>query len=388
MWYMNEDRQMVVNMVREFAETELAPVAVKYDMDPEESFPLEQFKRAGELGLLSVTWPEKYGGMGADYTTLALVYEEIAKVMPALTIGMGAHTVLAGELLILLGNDEQKEKWLAPAATGEAIITVAQTEAAGGMNRTEWACTAELDGDEYVINGAKMFCSNLQVSDYYIVLCVTNEVNPVDASGISALVVPADTPGVSCGAYEKKLGWHGSATGTLSFENVRVPKENLLGAVDRGMIGLMISATNEFMSCGAVGLGMAEACYDMAYKYAHERIQNGKSLWENYQVIRHMLVDMWTQVETLRGLVFSAFAEKDAGAMNLGRSRLLKNQGAHISMEVADKAIQIFGGLGCVKETGVERFWRDARVMHIGGAAVEALKDDIAGYMDRGIENN
>ena len=187
MWYMNEDRQMVVNMVREFAETELAPVAVKYDMDPEESFPLEQFKRAGELGLLSVTWPEKYGGMGADYTTLALVYEEIAKVMPALTIGMGAHTVLAGELLILLGNDEQKEKWLAPAATGEAIITVAQTEAAGGMNRTEWACTAELDGDEYVINGAKMFCSNLQVSDYYIVLCVTNKVNPVDASGISAV---------------------------------------------------------------------------------------------------------------------------------------------------------------------------------------------------------
>ena len=147
MWYMNEDRQMVVNMVREFAETELAPVAVKYDMDPEESFPLEQFKRAGELGLLSVTWPEKYGGMGADYTTLALVYEEIAKVMPALTIGMGAHTVLAGELLILLGNDEQKEKWLAPAATGEAIITVAQTEAAGDMNRTEWVCTAELDGD-------------------------------------------------------------------------------------------------------------------------------------------------------------------------------------------------------------------------------------------------
>ena len=353
MWYMNEDRQMIVNMVREFAEKELAPVAVKMDMDPEENFPMEQFKRAGELGLLSVTWPEKYGGMGADYTTLALVYEEIAKVMPALTVGMGAHTVLAGELLILLGNDEQKQKWLVPAASGEAIITCSQTEA-----------------------------------DYYIVLCVTNEVNHVDASGISAIVVPADTPGVSCGAYEKKLGWHGSATGTLSFENVRVPKENLLGAVDRGMIGLMISATNEFMSCGAVGLGMAEACYDMAYKYAHERIQNGKSLWENYQVVRHMLVDMWTQVETLRGLVFSAFAEKDAGAMCLGRGRLLKNQGAHIAMEVADKAIQIFGGLGCVKETGVERFWRDARVMHIGGAAVEALKDDIAGYMDRGIENN
>jgi len=388
MWYMNEDRELIRNAAREFAEKELAPVAVKMDMDPEENFPLEQFKRAGELGFLGITMPEQFGGMGADYTTLALVYEEIAKVMPVLTVDMGAHSILAGELLMLLGNDEQQAKWLAPAATGEKIITCAQTEPSGGMNHAEWNCTAKEDGDDYVINGTKVFCTNLRVSDYYIVMCVTNEVNPADASGISAIVVPADTPGLTCGAFEKKLGWHGSATGTLSFKDVRVPKANLLGMVDRGMIGLMISATNEFLTCGPVGLGMAEGAYAMAYQYAHDRVQCGKSLWENYQVVRHQLIDMWSQIETLRGLVYSTFAEKDEGAMCLAKGRLLKAQGAHIAEHVSDEAIQIFGGLGCVKETGVERFWRDARVMYIGGASLEALYDDVARMMDKGIENN
>lgn len=387
MWYMNEERELMRNAARDFAQNELAPHAL--ELDGCEEFPLKWFKRAGELGFLGITMPESVGGLGADYTTLALVYEEIAKVAPTLCVGMGAHSILAGELIMLLGSEELQQKYLTGAATGEKILACAQTEGVGAMNHEEWSCRAVEDGDDYVINGSKIFCSNLKVADAYVVLCVTaDKVDPATASGISAIIVDADTPGMTFGAYEDKLGWHGSASGTLSFNNVRVPKSNLLGMPDKGMIGLMISATNEFMTCGPVGLGMAEASYDMAFKYAQERIQRGKSLWDNYQVIRHMLVNMWTQIETLRGLVYSTFAEKDEGKMCLAKGRLMKIQGAHIAQQVACDAIQIYGGLGVVKDTGVERFWRDAKVMCIGGASIEALDDDIAGMLSKGIQDN
>ena len=384
MWYMTEERELMRNAARDFAQNELAPVALK--LDAGEEFPLEQFKRAGELGFLGITMPEQYGGLGADYTTLAIVYEEISKVLPTLCVGMGAHSILAGELLMLLGSEEIQKKYLAPAATGEKILACAQTEPAGCMNHAEWNCTAKEVGDEYVINGSKVFCSNLGVADAYVVLAVTGEYDPATHGGISAIVVDADSKGLTCGKYEDKLGWHGSATGTLSFNDVHVPKENLIGMPGGGMIGLMMSATNEFMTCGPVGLGMAEAAYDMAFQYAQERIQRGASLYDNYQVVRHQLVDMWTKVETLRELVYGNFAEKDAGAMCLARGRIMKIQGATMAMDVASEAIQIFGGLGVVKETGVERFWRDAKVMCIGGASIDALKDDIAGMLQKGIE--
>lgn len=386
MWYLNDERELMRNSAREFAENELAPIAL--ELDAGEEFPLKQFKRAGELGMLGITMPQEYGGLGSDYTTLALVYEEIAKVAPTMCVGMGAHSILAGELIMLLGNDEQKRKYLAPAATGEKILACAQTESIGAMDHTEWSCRAVDDGDQFVINGEKIFCSNLGVADAYVVLCVTaDKVDPVTKQGISAIVVDADAPGLLCGEYEKKLGWHGSATGTLSFTDCRVPKENLLGALGGGMIGLMTSATNEFMTCGPIGLGMAEGVYNMALEHARNRMQRGKSLYDNYQVVRHMLVDMWTQIEMLRGFVYSVFAEKDEGKVCLAKGRLMKVQGATVSEYVARQAIQIFGGLGVVNEVGVERFWRDAKVMAIGGAAIEALRDDVALMIGNGVQD-
>ena len=153
------------------------------------------------------------------------------------------------------------------------------------------------------------------------------------------------------------------------------------------MMGLMISATNEFMTCGPIGLGMAEGAYEMALQYARDRVQRGKSLFENYQVVRHMLVDMWNQIETLRGFVYSVFAEKDEGKRLLAKGRLMKIQGATTAEYVARQAIQIYGGLGVVTEVGVERFWRDAKVMAIGGAALEALRDDVANMIGAGIQD-
>lgn len=387
MWYMNEERELMRKAARDFAQNELAPVAL--ELDGGEAFPIEQFKRAGELGFLGITMPEQYGGLGLDYTTLALVYEEIAKVLPTMCVGMGAHSILAGELLMLLGSDEIQKKYLAPAATGEKILACAQTEGVGAMNHEEWNCRAVKQGDEWVINGSKVFCSNLKVADAYIVLCPTaDHIDPKTKEGITAFIVDADTVGITCGEYEDKLGWHGSATGTLSFSDVHVPAGNLLGMEGKGMMGLLITATNEFMTCGPVGLGMAEAAYDMAYRYSQDRIQCGKSLFDNYQVIRHMLVNMETQIETLRGFVYTTFAEKDEGKMCLARGRQMKIQGARIAQSVADDAIQIYGGLGVVRQTGVERFWRDAKVMCIGGASLEALTDDIANYMKLGVMDN
>ena len=386
MWYLNDERALIQQAAREFAQNELAPIAL--EMDASEEFPLKQFKRAGELGFLGITIPEEYGGSGADYTSLALVYEEIAKVAPTMCVGMGAHSILAGELIMLLGSDEQKKRWLTPAATGEKILACAQTEPSGGMNQTEWTCRAVDDGDSFIINGEKIFCSNLKVADAYVVLCVTSDhVDPVTKAGISAIVIDADTPGLSCGAYEKKLGWHGSASGSLTFTDCRVPKENLLGPLGGGLAGLMISATNEFMACGPIGLGMAEGAYEMALKQSRERIQRGKSLYDNYQVVRHMLVDMWTQIESLRGFVYTTFAEKDEGKKCLAKGRLMKVQGALTAEYVGRQAIQLFGGLGVCTEVGVERFWRDAKVMCIGGAAIEALKDDVAMMIGNNIQD-
>lgn len=386
MWYMNENRELIRDSAREFAQKELAPVAL--EMDASEDFPMAQFKRAGELGFLGITMPQEYGGMGADYTTLAIVYEEIAKVAPTLCVGMGAHSILAGELIMLLGSDELKRKYLAPAATGEKILACAQTEGVGAMNHEEWSCRAVEDGDDFIINGTKIFCSNLKVADAYVVLCVTSDhVDPVTKQGISAIIVDADTPGLFCGDYEQKLGWHGSASGTLSFVDCRVPKTNLVGPLGGGLIGLMTSATNEFMTCGPIGLGMAEACYDAAYEYALSRVQKGKSLYDNYQVVRHMFVDMWGQIEAMRALVYSVFSEKDEGKLCLAKGRLMKIQGATVAEYVARQAIQIFGGLGVVNEMGIERFWRDAKVMAIGGASLEALRDDIARMIAGGMQD-
>lgn len=377
MWYMNEERELIRNVARDFAQKELKPVALQIDKSGE--FPLEQFKRAGELGLLGINIPEEYGGLGGDYTTLALVNEEIAKVMPVLTIAMGAHSVLAGELLLMLGTPEQKAKYLAPAATGEIILACAQTEAVGGSNQVEYSCRAVADGDDFVINGTKVLISNIGVADVYIVMTVTGEkIDPATRSGMSAFIVEAGTPGLEIGKPEVKLGWHGSATGSISFKNCRVPKENLLGPLHGGMQALFISSTNEFLTCGPVGLGMAEACYEAALDYSMQRVQCGQSMFDRFQVTRHKLVKMWSDIEALRALVYSVFSMKDQGHLCLAQGRLLKAKGAEVSESVAREAIQLFGGVGCIVDTGIERFWRDAKVLAIGGASIEALNEQIS----------
>lgn len=377
MWYMNEDRELMRNVAREFVENEVKSVAMEIDKSGQ--FPTQLFKRAGELGFLGVTLPEEFGGLGGDYTTLCIIIEEIAKSCPVLTVAMGAHSLLAGGLLNMLGTPEQKKKYLIPAASGEIILACGSTESAGGSNQVEFTTTAVLDGDEWVLNGTKVLISNIGVADVYVVLAKTaDKIDLATRSGMSAFIVEAGVPGFDVGQHEHKLGWHGSATGSISFKNCRIPKENLLGPMGGCLPAMFVSATDEFLSCGPLGLGMAEAAYDMALNYNLERVQCGQNLFDRFQVSRHKLVKMFVEIESLRALVYSTCAMRDKGDLTLAHGRMLKIKGAEVSEYVGREAIQLFGGVGTVVDTGIERFWRDAKVLAIGGASVEALTDNIA----------
>ncbi|HEY8717227.1 acyl-CoA dehydrogenase family protein [Pengzhenrongella sp.] len=380
MWYLTEDREAILTSVREFVRNEVAPLALQVDRT--DKFPLGLFKRAGELGLLGLTVPAEFGGIGADQTTNALALEEIAKTLPVLTVAMGAHSLLAGGLIEMLGTADQKKQYLVPAATGETVLACASTEAVGGDNQAEFSTRAVLDGDEWVLDGCKVLISNIGVADVYVVVAVTaDHIEPVTKAGISTFLVPAGTSGVAVGSPEHKLGWHGSATGSVTFTAFRVPKENLLGPLGGCLEAMFVSATAEFLSCGPVRLGIAEGAYAMALAYSLERAQQGQTMFDRFQVTRHKLVRMYGEIESLRALVYSTYAERDRGDLCLAQGRLLKVKGAEVSEYVAREAIQLFGGVGTVVETGVERYWRDAKVMAIGGASVEALMDVIAGLI-------
>lgn len=384
MWYVTEEREAVLATARDFVAAEVAPRAL--EIDESDEFPLDLFTRAGDLGLLAITVPEADGGLGLDQTTHALVLEEIAKVCPVLTVAMGAHSLLAGGMLQMLGTPAQKEAYLRPAATGEIVLACGSTEAVGGDDQAEFSTRAVLDGDEWVLNGGKVLISNIGVADVYVVIAVTAPTpDPVTKAGLSAFLVPADTPGLGVGKPERKLGWHGSATGSISFTDCRIPRDNLLGTKDAALQAMFVSATAEFLSCGPVSLGIAEGAFEMAREYAMSRVQLGQSMFDRLQVTRHKLVAMYTQIESLRALVYSTYAQRDAGELELARGRLLKVEGARVSEQVCREAIQIFGGVGTIRETGVERFWRDAKVMAIGGASAEALTDAVAGMMRRGM---
>src|SRR5665647_1091948 len=293
MWFMNEERELMRNVAREFVEKEVVPVSLELDMS--EEYPLQLFRRAGELGLIGVVYPEEYGGLGGDWITKMLITEELSKGSPTLNITIGAHSSLAGGVLNLLGTPEQKQKYLTPAVKGEQILALASTESAVCFNMGEFQSPADLDGDEWVINGSKIFITNIEVADTYIVTARTaDHYDHITRKGFSMFLVEKGTPGLEIGKIENKLGWHGSNTGSVYFKNCRVPQKNLLGPLHESVGAFALSACDEYMSCGAAGLGIAEACYDKALKYTKERIQQGKSLYDAFQVIRHKFCLLYT----------------------------------------------------------------------------------------------
>ena len=379
MWYMNDERELLKESAREFAENEVRPLVES--MEFEDKYPDELVKRMGELGFTGLPYPEALGGSGATWTDYAIAMEEISRVSNNAGLIMLLNTAMTAMPLVMMANDRQKEEILKPCLAGDLNLAIAITEPAGIFNIPEFATIAKRDGDEWVINGQKMFTSSAGHVDYYILVTATAGIEGAP-DGLTYFIVPADTSGIEVGAPEHKLGWHGSSSCQTFYTDVRLSDEWRLGEVGGGFPENTLGwAAFECLGFGPMCLGGAEAAYETALEYTRNRMYNGTSCFDTYQAVRMELAQMYLDIEALRGMVYTVCAKVDAGEQPLRDMYGLKVKGAEIQERVCSKAITLMGGLGLVVESDVERQFRDAKVNAIGGASVMTLTDVVGGML-------
>lgn len=357
---LSPQQEMIRLIVREFAEKELAPIAAEIDESGE--FPYETFKKLGEMGLQGMPFPRQYGGAGADYLSYIIANEEISKVCASTGMIQSGNISLTAYPIYQFGTEQQKQKFLVPLAQGKKLGSFAVTEANAGTDAANQQTVAVLDGDEYVINGTKIFITNAEVADIYVVSVKTEASK--GTKGISILIVEKGTPGFTFGKKENKMGMRSSSTRELIFQDVRVPKENLLGREGEGFKIAMMTLDGGRISVGAQALGIAEAALEEASRYAKERQQFNKPIG-TFQAIQFMLADMATEIEAARYLVYKAAWLKDNKKAYGVESAMAKLYASEVAMRCALKAVQIHGGYGYMKEYKVERLMRDAKVTEI-----------------------
>lgn len=359
--FFTEEHEMLRDMVREFAKNEVEPIA--RDLDETGRFPAELVAQMGELGLMGIPVPEEYGGAGMDTVAYAAAVIELAKVDASVAITMAAHTSLGTMPIVLAGTEEQKQKYIPDLASGKMLGAFGLTEPGAGSDAGNTKTTAVLDGDEFVINGSKMFITNSGVAG--ILSLTARTIIDGKELGIGAFIAPTDTPGLRIMAQEKKMGWRASDTRELFFENMRIPRENALGAAEGGFKTFLKTLTGGRISVAALAVGTAEGAYQRALKYATEREAFGKKIHQ-IQSVGFKLADMATRIEAARLLVFHAAWMKDQGLDVMKEAAMAKLFASEVAMDVTTDAIQIHGGYGYVKEYDVERFFRDAKVLEIG----------------------
>jgi len=364
---LNENQKMIRQMARDFAASRLAPIAAEIDRTGE--FPEATVKEMGGLGFLGLAVPEAYGGVDSDITSYALVVEEISRVCGSHGLTVAAHNSLGCWPIANLGSDEQKQAWLPGAATGEHLLSFGLTEAEAGSDAGGTRTTAVRDGDQWVLNGTKMWITN---SHYAGAIVITAKTDPEaeGSRGISAFVVPTDTPGFTVEKKEDKLGMRASDTAPLTLEDVRLPASALLGEEGEGFKYFMMTLDGGRISIAAVALGLAVGAFDTARDYAKERNQFGRPI-AKFQAIEFMLADMTTQIEAARQLTYEACRLKDAGEAFGQMAAIAKLHASETAMFVTDRAIQILGGYGYTTEYPVERFYRDAKLCTIGEGTSE-----------------
>ncbi|GLH62439.1 acyl-CoA dehydrogenase [Parageobacillus sp. G301] len=371
---LTKEQQMVKEMVREFAEKEIAPNAAKWDK--EAYFPVEVFKKMGELGILGIPFPEEYGGAGGDTISYAIAVEEIGRACGGTGLSYAAAVSLGASPIYYFGTEEQKQKWLVPMAKGETLGAFGLTEPNAGSDAGGTRTTAVLDGDEYVINGEKCWITNAQYSRQVIVTAVTGK----DERGkniISAIIVPTDTPGFTIRSNYDKMGVRASNTCELVFENVRVPKENVLGDPKKGFKQFLYTLDGGRISIAALAVGIAQAAFEKALQYAKERVQFGQTI-SKFQAIQFKLADMAMEIELARNMVYKAAWLKDQGKTFTKEASFAKLFASEMGFRVCNQAIQIHGGYGYMKEYGVERHLRDIKLMEIGEGTSEIQRVVIA----------
>lgn len=356
---LSEEHEMLRKMVRDFAEEVIEPSAA--ERDEEARFDRSHFDQMAELGLTGVPWPEEYGGAGMDYLAYCIVVEELSRVDASAGVLISAHTSLAGWPLFKFGTEEQKQKYLRPMAEGKKMGAYGLTEPSSGSDAGGMRTTAILKGDNYVMNGSKIFITNGGEADTYIVFALTD---PNDRRSTTAFIVESTFEGFSVGKKEEKMGIRSSPTTELIFENCIIPKENILGEVGEGFKIAMKTLDGGRNGIAAQAVGIAQGALDAAATYASERVQFGKSIAEN-QGVGFKLADMATGIEASRLLTYQAAWLEGEGLPYGKASAMAKLMAGDTAMKVTTDAVQIYGGYGYTKDYPVERYMRDAKITQI-----------------------
>ncbi len=365
----SETQRMVAVSAKDFAEQYIRPHIMEWD--EAQTFPVEVFKKAGEMGFMGVLVPETYRGSGLGYHEYIAIVEEISKVDPSIGLSVAAHNSLCTNHILTFGNEAQKQKWLPKLATAEFIGAWGLTEHntgsdAGGMNTT-----ATKDGDDWIINGTKNFITHGKSGDVAVVIVRTGEKG--DSHGMTAFVVEKGTTGFTSGKKEDKLGMRASETAELVFDNCRLPDANRLGEVGEGFIQSMKILDGGRISIGALSLGIAKGAYKAALQYAKERVQFGKPI-SSFQGISFKLAEMATEIEASELLLHKAAFEKNAGRKMTKLSAMCKMYASEAWVKIANEAVQIHGGYGYTQDFPVEKFYRDSKLCTIGEGTTEIQK--------------
>ena len=371
--YFTEEHKMLRDMVRDFARNEVKPLA--QELDEKGGFPYESVKKMAELGLMGIPWDEKYGGTGMDTMALVIAIEEIGKVCPSTSATMMAHTSLGTAPIAIFGTEEQKERYLPGLASGKKIGAFGLTEPNAGSDAGNTQTRAVLNGDEYIVNGEKAFCTNAGEAAVMIFTAVM--VEDGEEKGISAFVIDADTEGMSLNPPEKKMGWCGSDTRSVFFKDMHISKSAVLGNPSKGFKQFLKTLTGGRITIGALGIGTAQGAFARALAYSQEREAFGKPI-HKFQGVSFKLSDMATQIEAARHLVYYAAWKKDRGLPVIKEAAMAKLFSSETAMMVTTEAIQVLGGYGYIKEYDVERFFRDAKILEIGEGTSEIQRMIIA----------
>lgn len=359
-FHLTKDQHDLQQMVRDFAQNEIAPIAAEIDRTDE--FPRELIRKMGELGLMGIPIPEEYDGVGADFTSYMLAIEEISYASASVGVILAVHTSVGTMPILNFGTEEQKQKYVPAMARGELIGAFGLTEPGAGSDASGIRTRAVKDGDNYVLNGSKVFITNGEVADVFVVFAVTD---PEKGShGVSAFIVERNTPGFSVGKKEHKMGMNGSGTVELIFDNAIVPAAQLLGQEGEGFKIAMSNLDGGRIGIAAQALGIARSAFDAARDYTKERKQFGKSI-SDFQAVQFMLADMATKIEASRLMIYNAAYLRQEKLPCSKQASMAKYYSSDTAMYVTTEAVQLFGGYGYSKEYPVERFMRDAKVTQI-----------------------
>lgn len=357
---LSREQEMARKLFEDFAQKEVKPLA--QELDEQERFPVETVEKLAKYGFLGIPFAKEHGGQGCDTLTYALCVEELSKVCGSTGVIVSAHTSLAAEPIKKFGTAEQIKKYLIPLAKGEKLGAFGLTEANAGTDASGQQTKAVLEGDNYILNGSKIFITNGGVADIYIILAMTDKSK--GTKGISAFIVEKGFPGFSIGKKELKMGIRGSSTCELIFENCIVPKENLLGAEGKGFGIAMQTLDGGRIGIAAQALGIAQGAFDETVKYVKERKQFGKPI-AAFQNTQFQLADMKVQIEAARLLVYSAAMAKDTQKVFSNEAAMAKLFASEVSMAVTTKCVQLMGGYGYTRDYPVERMMRDAKITEI-----------------------